>query len=96
MLNTGNPRLNGMSPGQEMCTSSGTDLCAHQDPLCLWEALSHVTDLPRKSLVSLREGRRQKTHKPSLMLAVRELRLETENKPKTFAVNLICYFEVVC
>lgn len=67
MLNTGNPRLNGMSPGQEMCTASGADLCAYRDPLRLWEALSCVSDLPRKSLVSLREGRRQKK-KTGLML----------------------------
>lgn len=64
--------------------SVGTGLCAHGDPLCLWEALSHVSDLPRKSLVSLGEGRRQKKKRDKTFppIAVGELWLKTENKPE--------------
>lgn len=56
MLNAATPMLDGMSPGQEMCTASGAGLCAYRDPLCLWETLSHVSDLPGKLLVSLEDG----------------------------------------
>lgn len=47
--------LNGMSPGREMWTASGAGVCVYGDPLCLWEALSHVSDLPGKLLVSHEE-----------------------------------------
>lgn len=55
--------LNGMSPGREMWTASGAGVCVYGDPLCLWEALSHVSDLPGKLLVSHEEwGGRRKSH----------------------------------